>query len=125
MTDEELTSEFTRLNEQMTALVSLVSNIEAVIDFKGRAARKAHYVKLMEACEAGTYGISGARLHESLVSNGVDTRDEGGSGLEGLELTSEQLEAVQAQLTKTNAREVLEQKRKASRQMKKGKRRGK
>ena len=124
MTDDELTSEFTRLNEQMTALVGLVSNIEAVIDFSGRAARKEAYGKLMEACEAGTYGISGARLHEGVVSNGVDTRDEG-SGLEELDLTEAQLASVEALLTKANAREVLEQKRKASRTVKRSKRRGK
>jgi len=116
MTDAQLAAEFARLNEQITALVGLISNIEGVIMYEDRRSRADAYNALMEASEADVDRIFGGRVDSGNVQN----RDGGsGPGLEELGLTGAQLAEVQKALAQTRAKQVLGRQPKARRKVKK------
>lgn len=121
MTDAEIKAEFDRLNDQLTAIVGHMSNIEAVVMFHDRKQRNHAYHALMEASEANDGGVSWGGKNLRPVQDGFVARE---SGLEELDLTEAQLAEAKKKLAQARTREALERRREASRAVKRGKKCG-
>ena len=117
MTDVEIKAEFDRLNDQLTAMVGHIANIEAVVCWHDRRKRNEHYNAIMEACEADPDGVRWRGKNLRTVQDGI--RPE--TGLEELGLTEAQLTEAKKKLAQAGTREALERKLTASRAMKRGK----
>lgn len=122
MTEAQLAAEFARLNEQITALVGHIANIEAVVCFDDRAKRTRHYHALMEASEKNDDGIRWGGKDLRIVSDRTGPSE---TGLEALGLTADQLAEAQKKLGVARVREILGQQVQAARTMKRSKKRGK
>ena len=114
MTDAEVKAEFDRLNDQLTAMVGHIANIEAVVMFHDRRKRNHAYHALMEASEANDDGKCWGGKNLRTIPDGVNPK----TGLEGLDLTEAQLIVAKKKLGQAQAREALERKRQASRAVK-------